>query len=138
MLLFKDCVSCGHLCDNCEIRTMNAQIAVITTRGRFDLNKYTRICCCCGEHTNPFQIRTLIQNGFWPTTLNYAQTIVNEECFKLWDRFSKRMPGSSLQSFLRSLSDISISNGRVCSFLKSVLGLIHLALNGLSINLVLL
>eukprot|EP00111_Clytia_hemisphaerica_P009967 TCONS_00029164-protein len=27
MLLFKDCVSCGHLCDNCEIRTMNAQIA---------------------------------------------------------------------------------------------------------------
>uniref|UniRef100_A0A7M5XED2 CxC3 like cysteine cluster domain-containing protein n=2 Tax=Clytia hemisphaerica TaxID=252671 RepID=A0A7M5XED2_9CNID len=112
MLLFKDCVSCGHLCDNCEIRTMNAQIAVITTRGRFDLNKYTRICCCCGEHTNPFQIRTLIQNGFWPTTLNYAQTIVNEECFKLWDRFSKRMPGSSLQSFLRSLSDISISNGR--------------------------
>ena len=55
----------------------------------------------------------LIQNRFWPVSSNNISTIIKEDCLVLWDRFSKRMPGSSLGSFVKSLEDISTINGRV-------------------------
>uniref|UniRef100_A0A7M5X014 CxC3 like cysteine cluster domain-containing protein n=2 Tax=Clytia hemisphaerica TaxID=252671 RepID=A0A7M5X014_9CNID len=114
LLLTSKCSFCGHFCESCDVQVLStAPITVITTKGRFDLNKFERICCHCTEKSNPFQIRTLLKNGYWPVSLNYALTVIREDCFLLWDRFSKNMPGSSLGSFLKSLSDISIHNGRV-------------------------
>jgi len=60
----------------------------------------------CGASSDPFSLKNLLSNRFWPTSTYNIKSIIQEDCLILWDRFSKRMLGSSLGSFLKNLEDI--------------------------------
>ena len=81
--------------------------------GRFNLNKSLFSYCNCGLITDPFTLNSLIKSGYGPNVASNKTFIVKEDCLQLWDRYSKRSPGTSLSSFLKSLEDISIMNERV-------------------------
>ena len=79
----------------------------------FNLNKSLFSYCNCGLITDPFTLNSLIKSGYGPNVASNKTFIVKEDCLQLWDRYSKRSPGTSLSSFLKSLEDISIMNERI-------------------------
>ncbi|XP_057310545.1 uncharacterized protein LOC130648507 [Hydractinia symbiolongicarpus] len=68
--------------------------------------------CSCGKRYDPFCLSNLLGSGYWPGSLKQINCIFHESCFIMWDRFSKRMPGSSISSFVKSLEDVSRFHSR--------------------------
>lgn len=107
-LNFPKC-NCGN--GRTDISVSTELVAVIRTYGRFDLNKFV-IKCSCGNSYDPFSLTNLVESGYWPGSLKQINYIFHESCFVMWGRFSKRMPGSSVSSYVKSLEDISRLNSR--------------------------
>eukprot|EP00794_Sanderia_malayensis_P003930 gene3930-4480_t len=80
--------------------------------GRFDLNMYTTTCKDCSHTSNPFNLRTIIQSGYWLASVKSCTYLFCEDVFVLWDAFKTRMPGSSEHSFVNALEEISNMNAR--------------------------
>ena len=85
--------------------------------GRYQLFKFTCLCHNCGSEFDPFTLEILLSTRLWPCSLGKLSYFIEEDVFLLWDAFRKRMPGTSEKSFLDSLNDLSVLNGRVCTFI---------------------
>ena len=81
--------------------------------GRYDLVKYEILCEDCSQISDVFDLTNLISSGYWPGTPTSTNYLFSIDLFKFWDAFRKRMPGISQNSFLQSLCDVSLDNGRV-------------------------
>ena len=85
----------------------------LTKTGRYDLNKYFLECQDCNTNTDPFTVPVALSSGFWPGNAKSMNYLFQENVLRLWDMFRKFMPGSSEQSFLRSLNSVSAEHCRV-------------------------
>eukprot|EP00111_Clytia_hemisphaerica_P015835 TCONS_00046776-protein len=118
-------------CEVCNIATynltkieVNETCTVITNKGRYDLHKFKTTCSVCNSSFDPFNIKTLISCGYWPSSFKSSTYIIKEEVFLKWDMYRKRMPGSSEKSFLNSLNDITSHYGRVGSIYPHPFGIV--------------
>ena len=71
----------------------------------------------------------MVLSGYWPATPQIGVTYYSNDLFELWDALCSQSPGTSTTSFLKSLENISISAGRVCSHFKCSCCLIYVILN---------
>ena len=55
----------------------------------------------------------VVQAGYWPGSPTDTSYVFDQQLFKLWDSFQKRMPGTSDSSFIRALEDVSVMKRRV-------------------------
>ena len=79
--------------------------------------KYKISCDECFAEFDPFNVDTLIKSDYWPGNITNCAYLFHQNVFRMWDSFSKRMPGSSEQGFISSLSDLSVQKKRVGHFL---------------------
>ena len=82
-------------------------------KGKFELQQYLHVCCLYQEPKDPFSLKNLLANGFWPSSPKNFTCLVKDEVFWLWDAFRKQMPGSSELSFLEALNSQTSFHGRV-------------------------
>jgi len=55
-----------------------------------------------------------VQAGYWPGSPTDMSYVFDQQLFYLvWDSVQKRMPGTSENSFIRALEDVSVLKGRV-------------------------
>eukprot|EP00794_Sanderia_malayensis_P000837 gene837-134_t len=104
-------------CPKCKSSELECQIVdedciIVTVKGRFDLKKYFMLCKSCCHEWDPFNLKTLIKFRLWPGSPEACTYLFDQDVFRLWNSFSKRMPGSSESAFLSSLNDISAERGR--------------------------
>jgi hypothetical protein len=83
---------------------------------------FVKVVYKCEEcnHFQPQGISEFMQIGVWPASPSLGdssslRTIIDESVFKTWDAFSSNSPGTSLQSYLRTLEQEGLEYG-VTSF----------------------
>ncbi|XP_028403973.1 uncharacterized protein LOC114526573 [Dendronephthya gigantea] len=108
-----NCPSCEKV-DSLTYHAKKETITVVNTNGRFDFNKYTTKCVNCSLVCEPLSnLQLILQNGYWPGSVGSSLSyIFDQDLFRLWDIFQKRMPGTSQKSFLEGLEEFSLSKGR--------------------------
>lgn len=81
--------------------------------GRFELNDILLRCTKCPFSmlgTNP---ENMVQSGYWPSTPTKRNIFYSVELFQLWENVNLNSPGTSLSSFLNSITKLSSAAGRV-------------------------
>lgn len=87
------------------------------SKGRYDLDKFKVHCKECDASLDPLTKAEIVRAGFWPGSPSDINHIFDQSLFEFWDALQKRMPGTSQNSFVRSLEDFSQIKGRVSNFL---------------------
>ena len=70
-------------------------------------------CQKCENLDDPFQLRTVLESGFWPSTPVNASHLFDEEVFRFWDSLRKNAPGTSENAFIEVLNTITRFHGRI-------------------------
>lgn len=81
--------------------------------GRYDLFMHSLNCLDCQATRKPYNLKSVIESGYWPSSVKTFSCLYRQDVFVMWDAFKSRMPGSSEHSFLKALEDISLQNARV-------------------------
>ena len=85
--------------------------------GRFDLDWPVYACQSCNTKVS-IDMDAILKAGYWPGSSNQLNYLFDSNLFRMWDRIQKRLPGSSENSFIKVLADISSSNGSVSFHFK--------------------
>jgi hypothetical protein len=76
--------------------------------GSYDLHWFGLLCDECGIIQSPMSMKNILRNGFWPGSPCNINYLFDQEVFRVWEAFRKRMPGSSESAFIKALEDISL------------------------------
>lgn len=82
--------------------------------GRFDVSHVLPRCLQCNKDVPTSNPLIVAQLGFWPGSVSSPTYVFNPSLFLHWDLFQKESPGSSERSFLKSLEQFALREGRVC------------------------
>lgn len=101
----------SNLYNICDSENVWKVIACLS--GRFDVLVQKIRCCNCSKTIDSLDINTVIQNGYWPSSLVNISCIYDVELLHFWGLLQKIQPRCSEASFLKTLSQISEKNARV-------------------------
>ena len=88
-------------------------LVFLPVSGRYDLLIPNLLCQHCGHSIRTLTVRTVVENSFWPCSVENITSIIHVEVFEFWDTLQKLQPNSAESCFLRVLEDLSGDCGRV-------------------------
>ena len=93
---------------------------MIYLSGRFDVIIPQVICQNCFSCIKALSLQAVIENGYWPGSLEMISTIFSVELLEFWSCLQKAQPSTAESAFIRVLEESSEYYNRVCKFVYSV------------------
>ena len=93
---------------------------MIYLSGRFGVIIPQVICQNCFSCIKALSLQTVIENGYWPGSLEMISTIFSVALLEFWSRLQKAQPSTAESAFIRVLEESSEYYNRVCKFVYSV------------------
>ena len=92
---------------------------MIYIAGRFDVIVPQVICQNCFSCIKALSLQTVIENGYWPGSLEMISTIFSVELLEFWSRLQKAQPSTAESAFIKVLEESSEYYNRVCKSIYS-------------------